>query len=120
MAKPEKPKEPVKTKLKKGDRVIVIAGANKGQKGKILSIDREKGRAVVEKVNMVRKHMKKKRANETGGIIDKEGTIHLSNLMYLHQDKPTRLGARLEVLDIAGSKETIKNRIAISNGDIID
>jgi large subunit ribosomal protein L24 len=120
MAIPQKPKEPVKTKLKKGDKVLVIAGANKGQKGKILSIDREKGRAVVEKVNMVRKHMKKKRANETGGIIDKEGTIHLSNLMYLHQDKPTRLGARVELMDFGGRKEPVKNRIAISTGDIVD
>ena len=71
------------TKLKKGDTVRVIAGKNKDSEGKIISIDREKNRVVIEGVNMVTKHVKPKRQGEAGGRIEQEGTIDASNVMLV-------------------------------------
>jgi large subunit ribosomal protein L24 len=82
----------VKFKLKKGDLVRVISGEAKGEKGKILSIDTKKQRALVEGVNMVSKHSKPSAKNTQGGIVKQEGSIHISNLMYLENDKTVRLG----------------------------
>ena len=81
-----------KIKLKSGDKVIVIAGKDKGKKGKILKVDLKSNRVIVEGVNMVSKHVKPNPMNQQGGIIKKENYIHVSNVMYLHNDKPTRLG----------------------------
>ena len=64
--------------VRKGDMVIVIAGANKGKKGKVLRVIGD--RVVVEKVAMVKKHTKPTQKNPQGGIVDKEGTIHISNV----------------------------------------
>ena len=80
------------TKLKTGDKVVVIAGKDKGKEGKILKIDRKKGRVVVEGVNMVSKHQKPNAANQQGGIIEKEAPLDISNVMYLYKGKPVRVG----------------------------
>ncbi|MDR1539242.1 MAG: 50S ribosomal protein L24 [Clostridiales bacterium] len=109
----------VKTKLKLGDIVVIIAGKNKGSEGKILHLDREKGSVIVEGANMIKKHAKPNKANQSGGLIEKEAPIHISNVMYLHQNKPTRLGYRIEAAP-AGSKKLNKVRIAVSTGDVID
>lgn len=69
-------------KLKVGDTVKVIAGAEKGKTGEILKIDRKKNRAFVAEVNMQTKHVKPSQADPEGGIIQKEGSIHISNLAY--------------------------------------
>lgn len=82
----------VKFKLKKGDLVRVISGESKGQEGKILSIDTKKHRALVEGVNMVSKHSKPSAKNTQGGIVKQEGSIHISNLMYVENGKTVRLG----------------------------
>ena len=79
--------------VRKGDMVIVTAGAYKGKKGKILRV--EGNRVVVEKVAMVKRHMRATQANPQGGIIDKEGTIHISNVA-LFDDKLGR-GTRTKV-----------------------
>ncbi len=85
------------TKLKKNDPVVVIAGKDKGKTGRILRIDREKGRVLVEGVNMVKKAQRQRSQNESGGIIEKEATIAISNVMYAGKDgKPARLGFRTE------------------------
>jgi large subunit ribosomal protein L24 len=81
----------VKFKLKKGDLVRVISGESKGQEGKILSIDTKKHRALVEGVNMISKHSKPSAKNTQGGIVKQEGSIHISNLMYLENGKTVRL-----------------------------
>jgi large subunit ribosomal protein L24 len=81
-----------KIKLKKNDSVKVIAGESKGQEGKILSIDTKKLRAIVEGVNMISKHAKPNSKNPNGGIEKKEGSIHISNLMYLEAGKTVRIG----------------------------
>jgi large subunit ribosomal protein L24 len=86
-----------KLKIKKGDNVIVIAGDEKGQRGKVLSVNRETERAIVEGVNMVKKHTKPNAANPQGGIIAKEAPVHISNLMLIDpkEGKATRIGRRL-------------------------
>ena len=83
-------------KIKKGDTVIVLAGDNKGDKGRVLSIDREKNRAIVEGVNIVSKSTKPNAKAPQGGIIKKEAPIDLSNLAVVDpkSGKPTRVGFR--------------------------
>jgi large subunit ribosomal protein L24 len=90
-----------KTHIKKGDQVMVITGESKGQKGRVLEVDREKTRAIVEGVNMVSKHTKPNTKAPQGGIIKKEAPIHLSNLMLIDPSsgKPTRVGKRLNEKD---------------------
>lgn len=83
----------VKYKIKKNDQVVVIAGKDKGKTGRVLKVDSEKGRIVVEGINMVKKAVRRKSQNEPGGFIDIEAPIHISNVMFLDKDgKPTRLG----------------------------
>jgi large subunit ribosomal protein L24 len=86
-----------KLHIKKGDTVMVIAGESKGQKGRILEVDRDKERAIVEGVNMVSKHTKPNAKSPQGGIIKKEAPVHISNLMNIDpaSGKPTRIGKRL-------------------------
>ncbi len=86
-----------KLNIKKGDSVMVISGESKGQKGRILEVDRAKYRAIVEGVNMVSKHTKPNAKAPQGGIIKKEAPVHISNLMLVDpaSGKPTRIGRRL-------------------------
>ncbi len=85
-----------KLHIKKGDTVAVIAGDSKGQQGKVLSIDKEKGRALVEGVNLASKHTKPSAATPQGGIVKKESSIHISNLMLVVGGKLTRVGRKLD------------------------
>ena len=71
------------TSLRKDDQVEVIAGKDKGRVGKILRIDRAKNRAVVERINMIKKHQKPVDAQQPGQIIDREASIHISNIMLV-------------------------------------
>jgi large subunit ribosomal protein L24 len=86
-----------KIHIKKGDTVSIITGESKGQKGRVLEIDRKKERAIVEGINMVSKHTKPNAKAPQGGIVKKEAPIHLSNLMLIDptSGKPTRIGRRL-------------------------
>ena len=83
----------IKLKIKAGDTVQVIAGDHKGEKGKVLKVDREKNRAIVEGVNLVSKHTKPSAQNPQGGIVKKEAPIHISNLSLLDpkSGEPTRV-----------------------------
>ena len=85
-----------KLHIKKGDTVAVIAGDSKGQQGKVLSIDKIKNRALVEGVNLASKHTKPSAASPQGGIVKKEGSIHISNLMLVVGGKLTRVGRKLD------------------------
>jgi large subunit ribosomal protein L24 len=67
--------------IKKGDDVVVIAGAHKGKSGKILEVRPAKERAVVEGVALIKRHLRKSQENPNGAIIEREGSIHVSNLM---------------------------------------
>jgi large subunit ribosomal protein L24 len=86
-----------KVHIKKGDTVVVIAGESKGQKGRVLEVDRTKNKALVEGVNMVSKHTKPNAKAPQGGILRKEAPVHLSNLMVADpaSGRPTRVGRRL-------------------------
>jgi large subunit ribosomal protein L24 len=67
--------------VKKGDDVVVIAGAERGKRGKIIAVESKKQRVIVEGVRMIKKHMRKNQNNPQGAIIEREGTIHISNVM---------------------------------------
>lgn len=99
-------------KLKTGDKVVVIAGKDKGKEGKIVAVDKKNNRVMVEGVNMVSKHTKPNAQNQQGGIFKKENFIHASNVMYLHNGKATRLGAMI--------KDGKKVRVAKKTGEVID
>ncbi|MBI2876759.1 MAG: 50S ribosomal protein L24 [Candidatus Tectomicrobia bacterium] len=84
----------VKLNVKKDDLVEVIAGKDKGKRGKVLHVFPEKSRLLVEKVNQVKKHMRPSRMGQQGGIIEKEGKLHLSNVMVVctRCNEPVRVG----------------------------
>ena len=86
-----------KLHIKKGDNVLVIAGNNKGKKGRVLEIITKTERAIVEGVNMMKKHTKPNAASPQGGIIEKEAPVHISNLMLFDAKvgAATRTGRRL-------------------------
>lgn len=85
-----------KLHIKKGDLVFVNAGDDKGKTGKVLSVNKEKSRAIVEGLNMVTKHTKPNAKNPQGGIIKQEAGIHISNLQVVDPVKggPTRIGRK--------------------------
>ena len=87
-----------KLHIKKGDSVIVIAGNYKGREGKVLEVIRATEKAIVEGVNMVKKHTKPNAAHPQGGIVEKEAPIHISNLMNKDPKtgNPTRIGRKLD------------------------
>ncbi len=97
-----------KLKLKKGDTVKVISGESRGQEGKIVSIDTKKERAIVEGVNMISKHTKPSAKNANGGIVKQEGSIHISNLMYVEGGKTVRIGRVLN--EKSGKLERISKK----------
>ena len=109
-----------KVKLKRGDMVQVIAGKEVGRTGRILLIDRKKMKVLVEGLNMQTKHQKPNRANQQGGISRREAPLAISNVMYLHKDKPTRIGYKLEAAVVDGKTKVIKKRIAKTTGEEID
>ena len=88
----------IKLHIKKGDTVQVLSGDDKGSTGRVLSVDRNKYRAIVEGINMVSRHTKPNAQNPDGGILKQEAGVHLSKLALLDpkSGKPTRIGRRLE------------------------
>lgn len=87
----------MKLHVKKGDIVRVIAGNDKGAKGKVLAVYPQSYRAIVEGVNKVKKHTKPNAKNTQGGIIEKEASVHLSNLMLIDdKGNATRIGRRVD------------------------
>ncbi|MDY0001608.1 MAG: 50S ribosomal protein L24 [Polyangia bacterium] len=101
-------------RIKKGDTVVVTRGKNKGKRGKVLKVLVSKGRLIVEKVNLVKKHSKPSQANPTGGIVEREGSLAMSSVMLVDPktNKPTRVGFKVlengtKVRVARGSGETI-------------
>ncbi|MCD8300735.1 MAG: 50S ribosomal protein L24 [Clostridiales bacterium] len=105
-------------KIKEGDMVRVIAGKDKGKEGKVTSVDAKHSRVIVDGVNKVSKHMKPTMANQSGGIIEQEAPIHISNVMYLDNGEPTRIGFTFQGENAKG--KPIKHRVAKKSGRIID
>jgi len=102
-------------KLRKGDKVVVIAGKNKGTSGKILRVIPADERVLVEGVNIVTKHVKPTKQNQRGGIERREAPIHISNVMIADPEngEPTRV--RIQTLE--GGR---KVRVAVKSGEQID
>jgi large subunit ribosomal protein L24 len=100
-------------KIRKGDKVIVLTGRDKGRTGEVFEVRPDQGKALVRGVNMVKRHQKQT-AQQEGGIVSKEAPIDLSNIAYVGKDgKPTRIGFKIQ----ADGK---KVRIAKSSGAEID
>ena len=102
-------------RVRKGDTVVVVAGKERGKRGKVLRVIPGKGRVLIERVNMIKKHQRPTQKLRQGGIIEREGPIHLSNVMLVdpQTDKPTRVGVR----SLTDGK---KARVAHKSGEIID
>ena len=90
-------------KIKVGDNVRVITGSNKGKEGKVLNVLRKDNRVVVDGVNIVKKHVKPNRTNESGGILEVEAPIHISNVKVL--PKETKKEVKTEVKEKKASKK---------------
>jgi large subunit ribosomal protein L24 len=101
-------------KIKKGDKVVILAGRDKGKTGEVVRVMPKEERALVRGVNLVKRHQRQT-ANQEGGIISKEAPLHLSNLAYADpkDGKPTRVG--FKILD-----DGRKVRFAKRSGDLID
>ncbi len=104
-------------KIKKGDTVKVIAGSSKGKEAKVLSVDVEKNKVVVEGVNVVSKHSKPSAGNPNGGIITKEAPIDASNVMIVDGGKASRVG--FKVTTDENGKVVKKERFAKKTGNVI-
>ena len=101
-----------KYRIKKNDQVKVIAGKDKGKTGRVLRVDRDKGRVLVEGINIVKKAMRKKRQEDRGGIAEIEAPVHISNVMLVTKSgEQTRVGVSLD----GGTKV----RIAKKNGETV-
>lgn len=100
--------------VKKGDRVVVLTGRDKGKKGEVLSASPSESRVVVQGVNMIKRHQRPS-MTQAGGIIEREASIHVSNVAHLDpkDDKPTRIG--MKILD-----DGRKVRVAKRSGEVID
>ena len=86
-----------KIKIKKDDKILVIAGEHKGAEGKVVKVIRDKNKAIIEGVNLIKKHAKPSAQNPQGGIIEKEAPIHISNLSLITAEgEATRVGFREE------------------------
>ena len=85
-----------KLHIKVGDTVKIISGESNGQEGKILTIDRKKSRAIVEGVNLMKKHQKPSATEPQGGIVEKEASIHISNLMIISDGQASRTGRKAD------------------------
>jgi ribosomal protein L24, bacterial/organelle len=107
-----------KLKIRTGDLVKVISGNSKGAQGKVLEVLIAENRAVVEGVNLVKKHTKPSAANPNGGIVEKEASIHISNLALIDPKtgEPTRIGRK--VVEENGKKKIV--RVAKKSGEVID
>jgi large subunit ribosomal protein L24 len=100
-------------KIRKGDRVMVLSGREKGRTGEVFEVRPDEERALVRGINMVKRHQKQT-AQQEGGIISKESPIHLSNLAYVGKDgKPTRIGFKIRT-------DGTKVRVAKRSGAEID
>lgn len=99
--------------IHKGDIVQVITGKDKGKTGRVLSVFKEKSRVLVEKVNMVKRHNKPTQQKRSGGIVEKEASIHISNVMYYDEKKakPTRSKAKTEKTEKLGKKTGSKKSL---------
>lgn len=106
-------------KIKKGDTVLVIAGDDKGKTGKVLKVFPDKNRAIVEGINFIKRHTRQTRRAQKGGIIEKEGTIHVSNLLLSCPKCSTLTRVTYRPMEGEGEGKTRRVRICRKCGEII-
>ena len=103
-------------KIRKNDQVLVIAGRDRGKKGRVLSVNPEKSRVIIEGVSMIKRHTKPNpQKNIKGGIVEREASIHVSNVMLVDPDSsaPTRIGYTV-------ANDGTKSRISRKSGTVVD
>ena len=108
-----------KMKIKNNDLVQVISGPDKGKQGKVISVNSETERVVVEGVNRVTKHLRAGQPGQaSGGIQVVEAPIHVSNVMIVDPEtgKPTRIKTRVETVDRDGRNKTVRTRVSVRSG----
>jgi large subunit ribosomal protein L24 len=118
MGKKNTLQEPVRIRIKKNDTVKVISGRDKGKTGRVLDVNRDTGRLLVEGIMMSKKHTRPNPAKQIkGGIAERESSIHVSNVMVVAPDgKPTRIGTKIE--NIGGKVRRV--RVARTTGETLD
>jgi large subunit ribosomal protein L24 len=106
-------------KIKKNDMVVVIAGNDRGKTGKILKVFPKGDRVIIEGINIRKKHTKPSQKNPQGGILEKEASIHTSNVMMLDPktNEPTRLGAQIILDEKSGKKK--RARVSKATGEMV-
>ncbi len=104
----------MKLKIKKGDKVIVISGADKGKSGTVKLVDEKNMKLLIEGVNLKKRHTKPSRANAQGGIVSQERPLHYAKVMLMDsKGKPTRIGSKVD------AKTGAKSRIAKTTGEAL-
>jgi large subunit ribosomal protein L24 len=106
-------------KIKKGDQVLVITGEDKGKTGKVLKVFPSKSRVVVEGVNFIKRHTRQTQKAQKGGIIEKEGTVHVSNLMLFCPKCTSPTKVAYKVLEGEGGGKPSKVRICRKCGELV-
>ena len=100
-------------KIKKGDVVKIISGSYSGKEGRVLKVINERNRLIVEGVNMLKKHMRPNQEKQQGAIVEKEGSIHVSNVQLVHNGEGTKVGYQF-------SKDGKKVRFSKKTNKVID
>jgi large subunit ribosomal protein L24 len=109
-----------KMKIKTGDTVRVLTGKDKGKEGRVMSVDMNSQRVLVEGVNMATKHAKPSATNQNGGIMHQESPIHVSNVAYVLKGATTKIGTKIEQEERNGKMKSVKYRVAKSTGEVIN
>ena len=119
MPKKKLPPPPGRIRLRKGDIVKVMVGNDEGKSGRVIEVDRDRGRVLVEGVNMVKRHTRPQPQKQIkGGIAEREASIHVSNVMIVTSGGiPTRIGYRIEEASGGAVRRT---RVARKSGEILD
>jgi large subunit ribosomal protein L24 len=108
-----------KMKIKKGDSVLVIAGDDRGKTGKVLKVFSDKNRAIVEGINFIKRHTRQTQKAQKGGIIEKEGSVHISNLMLFCPKCSSPTKVAYKILEGEEGGRPSKVRICRKCGEII-
>ncbi|MCU0664372.1 MAG: 50S ribosomal protein L24 [Myxococcota bacterium] len=104
-------------RIRKNDSVIIIAGKDRGKTGRVTQVLADKDKVIVEQANLVKKHQKPNQKNQTGGIVDKEAPIHISNVMLL--DGKSGKGTRFRV-QVQDGKKSDTVRVGVKSGTVFD
>ncbi|MCH7827545.1 MAG: 50S ribosomal protein L24 [Bacteroidetes bacterium] len=109
----------MKVKIHKNDNIVVITGNDRGKTGKVLKVFPKKSRLIIEGVNIRKRHTKPTQTNPQGGIIEKEASIHISNIMLLDpkSNEPTRIGTQIILDEKTGKKKRV--RVSKISGEMI-